>query len=65
MLCLSLLLGCSKSSIVPNDSVCPVYDVQMLSECPLIEYSETEIAQCYISLTLEVRKGNKQLDKLK
>jgi len=48
-----------------SESVCPVYDVQALAECPLSDYSETELAQCYISLTLEVRKGNAQLQKFK
>lgn len=59
-LSLSLLLGCSSNLTVRAD-----YDVVLLEECPLHNYSETELAQCYIELTLEVRKGNLQLEKFK
>ena len=59
MLCLVMLPACSKSSVVRSDDV--VYDFVLLSECPLYEYTETELAECYISLTQEVRKGNLQI----
>ena len=61
MLCLVMLPACSRSSVVGNDDV--VYDFILLSECPLYEYTETELAGCYISLTQEVRKGNLQMRK--
>lgn len=56
-----MLQACSKTSTVRSDVV--VYDFVLLSECPLYEYTETELAQCYISLTQEVRKGNLQIRK--
>ena len=61
-----MLPACSKSSIVRTDMLSEVqrtYDFILLSECPLYEYTETELAGCYISLTQEVRKGNLQMRK--
>ena len=64
MLCLAMLPACSKSSTVRGESdVQRTYDFILLSECPLYEYTETELAGCYISLTQEVRKGNLQMRK--
>ena len=64
MLCLGMLPACSKSSTVRSEGeVQRTYDFILLSECPLYEYTETELAGCYISLTQEVRKGNLQMRK--
>ena len=65
MLCLVMLPACSKSSTIRTDVLSDgvVYDFILLSECPLYEYTETELAGCYISLTQEVRKGNLQMRK--
>lgn len=62
-LCLSLLLGCSKTLPVTQTRIeYKKHSVVFLKECPLYDYSETELAECYISLTNEVRKGNTQLE---
>ena len=59
-----MLPACSKSSTVRSEGeVQRTYDFILLSECPLYEYTETELAGCYISLTQEVRKGNLQMRK--
>ena len=63
-----MLPACSKSSTIRTDvlsdgEVQRTYDFILLSECPLYEYTETELAGCYISLTQEVRKGNLQMRK--
>ena len=59
MLCLPMLLGCYKTTTlhVLND-----YDVEYLKQCLLYDYTQTELAQCYIELSEEVRFGNKQLE---
>lgn len=53
-----MLLGCSKTILIPYNQ--PI-EVEYLKECSLYDYTETELAYCYISLTEEVRLGNTQL----
>ena len=63
-LCLLLLLGCSNNTPTQVRTIeYRHYDVVYLKECPLYSYTETELAECYISLMNEVRKGNIQLKK--
>lgn len=54
-----MLSGCSRTIQL---NVLNKYDVEYLSECELYDYTETELASCYIDLSEEVRLGNKQLE---
>ena len=58
MLCLPMLLGCYKTTQL---HILNEYEVEYLKQCLLHDYTQTELAQCYIELSEEVRFGNKQL----
>ena len=58
MLCLLMLLGCSRSIQL---HILNEYEVEYLKQCLLHDYTQTELAQCYIELSEEVAFGNKQL----
>ena len=59
MLCLPMLLGCYKTTQL---HILNEYEVEYLKQCLLHDYTQTELAQCYIELSEEVRFGNKQLE---
>ena len=53
-----MLQGCSGSTTL---YVLNEYDVEHLKQCLLHDYTQTELANCYIELSEEVKFGNKQL----
>lgn len=59
MLLILMLSGCYKTTQL---HVLNEYEVEYLKQCLLHDYTQTELAQCYIELSEEVRFGNKQLE---
>ena len=59
MLLILMLLGCSRSIQL---HVLNEYEVEYLKQCLLHDYTQTELAECYIELSEEVAFGNKQLE---
>lgn len=59
MLCLPMLLGCYKTTQL---HVLNEYEVEYMKQCLLHDYTQTELAECYMALSEEVRFGNKQLE---
>ena len=50
--------GCYKTTTL---NVLNEYEVEYLKQCLLHDYTQTELANCYIELSEEVKFGNKQL----
>lgn len=59
MTCILTLLGCSRTTTTLN--VLNEFEVEYLKQCLLHDYTQTELANCYIELSEEVSFGNKQL----
>ena len=53
-----MLSGCSGSTTL---HILNKFEVEYLKHCLLQDYTQTELAECYIMLNEEVRFGNKQL----
>lgn len=58
MLLILMSSGCYKTTQL---HVLNEYEVEYLKQCLLHDYTQTELAECYIELSEEVRFGNKQL----
>lgn len=58
MTCILMLSACYKTTTL---NVLNEHEVEYLKQCLLYDYTQTELANCYIELSEEVRFGNKQL----
>ena len=59
MLLILMLSACSRSIQL---HILNEYEVEYMKQCLLHDYTQTELAECYIELSEEVRFGNKQLE---